>query len=187
MEKGGLVNELKEAGLTQGQCCWHCDEMRFGLWGQVRRRWGRRGVKIIQKVQIEFAWQYLVLAVDVVRCTLKWAWSARMNQEHLLPIFAAWSPDAVVWDGASAHRAKAMGQAGFARIFLPPYSPELNPAERVFEQVRQAIEGTVYPSLQAKRLAIEHVLRRLNANKGQLRQLIGWTWIKEAYAHLPAP
>jgi len=37
-------------------------------------------VKIIQKVQIEFAWQYLVLAVDVVRNELKWQWAARMNQ-----------------------------------------------------------------------------------------------------------
>ena len=68
MEKGGLAAAPNEAGLRRNERGWHCDEMRFGLWGQVRRRWGRKGVKIIQKVQIEFAWQYLVLAVDVIRC-----------------------------------------------------------------------------------------------------------------------
>lgn len=178
---------LREARLTQSQTTWHCDEMRFGLWGQVRQRWGRKGVKIIQKVQIQFAWQYLVLAVDVIRCELHWDWADRMNQAQLIPIFQAWSPDAVVWDGASAHRGQDMGQVGFARIFLPPYSPELNPPERVFEVLRQAVEGVVYPSLYSKRLAIDRQLRRLNANKTQLRSLIGWHWLLHAFHQLPHP
>src|SRR3990170_2318918 len=123
------MHRLSEAGLTQDDQTWHCDEMRFGLWGQVRRRWGRKGVKIVQKVQIEFAWHYLVLAVDVLRAERHWAWAAPMNQTQLLPILETWSPDAVVWDGAAAHRGKARGEVGFIRIFLPPYSPELNPPE----------------------------------------------------------
>lgn len=159
--------------------------MRFGLWGQVRRRWGRKGIKIVQKVQIEFAWEYLVLAINVETAELTWAWSARMNQAHLIPIFQRWSPDAVIWDGASAHRAKAMGQLGFVRIALPSYSPELNPAERVFEEIRREIEGEVYPSLRAKQLAIEHFLRQLRADKTRLRQLIGWDWIVAAHDQLP--
>lgn len=177
MEKGGLSQALKQAGVKLSDDTVHSDEMRFGLWGQVRQRWGRKGVKIIQKIQIEFAWEYLVLAVNVAQGTLKWAWSPRMNQEHLIPIFQQWSPDAVIWDGASAHRGQAMGEVGFKRIALPPYSPELNPAERVFEYIRGEIEGIVYPSLKAKRYAIDQILRRLNANKNRLRQLIGWQWI----------
>lgn len=181
------MHSLSEAGLTQDDQTWHCDEMRFGLWGHVRRRWGRGGVKIFQKVQIEFVWQYLVLAVDVIGCELRWDWTSRMNQAQLKPIFQSWSPDAVVWDGASAHRGQAMGQVGFARIFLPPYSPELNPPERVFEVLRQAVEGQVYPSLHGKRHAIDQELRRLNANKPRLRSLIGWDWIVDAFQQLPTP
>ena len=49
--------------MTASSRIWHCDEMRFGLWGQVRRRWGLKGVKIIQRLQIEFRWSYLVLGV----------------------------------------------------------------------------------------------------------------------------
>jgi transposase len=159
--------------------------MRFGLWGQVRRRWGRKGIKIIQNVQIEFAWEYLVLAVNVMTAELTWAWAARMNQAQLLPIFRRWSPEAVIWDGASAHRAKAMGQLGFVRIALPAYSPELNPAERVFEEIRREIEGEVYPSLRAKQLAIEQLLRQVRADQARLRQLIGWDWIVAAHDQLP--
>ncbi len=180
----GLHKALIEAELSATNHVWFSDEMRFGLWGQVRKRWGLRGVKIIQPIQIEFAWEYLVLAVDVVRCQLRWSWADRMNQVSLIPIFEKWMPDAVIWDGASAHRGKAMGEVGFARIFLLPYSPELNPCERVFEWLRGKIEGEVYRSLKHKHYVIEQHLRRLNADKAKLRQLIAWQWIQEAFAQI---
>jgi transposase len=139
-------------------------------------------VKIIQPIQIEFAWQYLVLAVDIVRCRLFWAWADRMNQSHLIPIFRKWMPDVVIWDGASAHRGKAMREVGFERIFLLPYSPELNPCERVFEWLRARIEGDVHVSLQHKRCTIDRHLRQLNIDKTSLKSLIAWQWIQEAFS-----
>jgi len=180
----GLVRALKEAEITTSDHVWFCDEMRFGLWGQVRKRWGLRGVPIIQPIQIEFAWQYLVLAVDVTRCKLYWAWANRMNQASLIPIFSEWLPDAVIWDGASAHRGKAMAEVGFERIFLLPYSPELNPCERVFEWLRARIEGEVYASIEHKRHIIEQHLRRLSADRACMDQLVGWQWIGDAFAQL---
>lgn len=142
-------------------------------------------MKIIQPIQIVFAWRYLVLAVDVIHDVLQWDWADRMNQTQLMPIFERWSPDAVIWDGATSHRGQAMGKLSFVRIFLPSYSPELNPAERVFEEIRREIEGIVYPSLQAKQHAIDQCLRRLRADKARLRQLIGWDWIRQVYENLP--
>lgn len=109
----GLSEALREAEMTALHHVWFSDEMRFGLWGQTRKRWGLRGVPIIQPIQIEYDWQYLVLALDVVRCKMYWTWADRMNQTNLIPIFKDWMPDAVIWDGASAHRGKAMGELGF--------------------------------------------------------------------------
>ena len=63
------------------------------------------------------------------------------------------------------------------RIFLPPYSPELNPAERIFEEVRREIEGFVYPTIQAKQHRIEQFLRRLRADKKRLTSLVSWDWV----------
>ncbi len=171
--------------MTTNSRLWHCDEMRFGLWGQVRRRWGLKGKKIIQRMQIVFHWSYLVLAVDVLGGELHWGWSQGMRQRHLVPILEQWPMDGVVWDGASSHRGKLMGQVGFARIFLPAYSPELNPAERVFEEVRRQVEGRVYPSLRAKRDAIDHLLRQLRGDKARLKRLISWDWVQQAVIQLP--
>jgi transposase len=53
----------------------------------------------------------------------------------------------VVWDGASGHRNEWVRELGMPLIVLPPYSSELNPVERVFEEVRRAIEGKVYATL----------------------------------------
>jgi transposase len=44
---------------------------------------------------------------------------------------------ALVWDNAPAHRANVVKEVGPALCYLPPFSPELNPAERVFEEVRR--------------------------------------------------
>ena len=111
---------LVEQQTTQADRWYFSDELRFGLWGQVRRRWGLCGVKIVQPKQIQFAWRYLVLAVDVIHLDLKWTWSERMNQACLKPIFERWDLETVIWDGASSHRGQAIGQLPMNRIFLPP-------------------------------------------------------------------
>jgi hypothetical protein len=173
------------AGLTQAHQVWYVDEMRFGLWGQTRRRWGLRGVKIVQRIQITFAWRYLVLAVNCVRGQLQWEWVERVRQQELTPVLERWSLEALVWDSASPHKGRQVAQLGIPLIFLPPYAPELDPAERVFREIRREIEGIVYPSLQAKQAAIEQLLRRLAADRQRLNQLIGWDWIQAAHQSLP--
>ena len=185
MAKKGLEANLIEADCSQKSRWYFSDEMRFGLWGQVRRRWGLRGEKILQPKQIVFAWCYLVLAVDVIHLDLKWTWSQRMNQDHLKPIFEQWALETVIWDGASSHRGQAIGTLPMNRIFLPPYSPELNPAERIFEEVRRDIEGFVYPSIQAKQHRIDQFLRRLRADKQRLASLVSWDWIRDVFNQLP--
>jgi len=41
---------------------------------------------------------------------------------------------------------------------LPAYSPELNPVERVFCELRRCVEGVVYGSLEAKMAAVAGAL-----------------------------
>ena len=49
---------------------------------------------------------------------------------------------ALVWDGARSYRSELVRNVtGVKTVVQPAYSPELNPAERVFEEVRRWIEG----------------------------------------------
>ena len=38
----GLLDALRESEMTTTHQIWFSDEMRFGLWGQTRKRWGLR-------------------------------------------------------------------------------------------------------------------------------------------------
>jgi transposase len=72
-------------------------------------------------------------------------------------------------------------------VALPPYSPELNPAERLFGEVRRRVEGEVYATLDAKADAVQAFLEELDADPARVRQLCGWDWITAAHDALPAP
>ena len=96
---------------------------------------------------------------------------------HLIPIPS---------DGVIKNRHELVRGVGLPLIGLPPYSPELNPAERVFEEVRRWIEGKVYPSLEDKVAAVAAYLTELESNPDRVRGLASWDWIEDAIQRLPA-
>ena len=91
----------------------------------------------------------------------------------------------VVWDGASGHRAPEVRRVGLTLLAQPPYAPELQPAERVFEELRPLVEGKVYATLEEKVAAVERELQALAANPERMQRLAGWQWVEEAWAALP--
>ena len=92
---------------------------------------------------------------------------------------------ALVWDGAPGHRNELVGELGMPLIGLPPYSPELNPAERLFEEVRREIEGKVYATLDEKMQAVQDFLTDFEADPQRVRSLTWWDWIDAAIQGLP--
>lgn len=165
--------------------------MRVGLRGTTRRRWGRRGTKIVQELQLSYQWSYLFLVVDGRTGTLDWCWLDSMAAIEMRAAVRGLQDlgyDGLIWDGAGSHRDASVTDLGLPLITLPPYSPELNPAERVFRELRPKIEGRVYPSLQAKIAEVESILREWEADPASIRSLAGWTWIGQAVPDsLPLP
>lgn len=71
---------------------------------------------------------------------------------------------ALVWDRAPSHRGATVRAMGLPLIEQPPYAPELNPIERVFEYLRARIEGVSYPTIDAKVAGVEAILAELDAD-----------------------
>ena len=167
----------------------HADEIQVGLLGQVRRRWGRCGVRIRQRVQRRRTYRSLFVAVDVRTGQVWHCWIDSMKGEEFVGLVrgAEQTTDigAIVWDGAPGHRDERVGRIGLPLISLPPYSPELNPAERLFEAIRAEIEGEVYANLDAKCARVDAILARWDAHPEQVRSLVGWRWILHALEQLP--
>jgi hypothetical protein len=49
-------------------------------------------------------------------------------------------------------------------VSLPPYSPELNPAQRSFQDVRRVVEGEAYATLDDKVAAVQAVVEAWDAD-----------------------
>jgi hypothetical protein len=176
---------LTAQGVRAGQRVVFVDELRVGLIGQVRRRWTVRGVKLCQRVERSSKWRDLQVAVDPLSGEIWWRWSARLGKEAAVAALSAWRAlgvAVVVWDNAGSHRARAVREVGVVLVYLPAYSPELNPVARVFCAVGRCVAGVVDGLLAAKLGAVAGALGGLR--DGMVR-LVGWDWIREALEGLP--
>jgi hypothetical protein len=180
-----MTAALVGAGGPRGAGIVAADELRPGLRGQVRKVLAPRGVKVVQRLQLRYEWAYLLLAVDPRAGTLRWRWLERCRADAIKPVLAAWAPDAVVWDGHGAHTAKLLADLPTARVRLPPYSPELNPAERVFQEVRRRVEGRCYDTVADKQARADAYLATLAADPERVKRLCGWDWFTAALDALP--
>jgi hypothetical protein len=191
VEKGGLAQALDAVGLTRTSRIGFGDELRLGLRGTTRRVWGRRGTKVRQHLQLKYEWRYLFAAVDGQSGRVWWNWVPSMKAEALWPTIVGLQAMAVleglVWDNAPSHRDDDITDLDLAFVGLPPYSPELNPAERLFEEIRRHVEGRVYATLDAKVADVQAFLEDLDADPPRVRRLCGWDWITTAIASLPVP
>jgi hypothetical protein len=189
VEKGGLASALDAVGLTRGSRIGFGDELRLGLRGTTRRVWGRRGIKVRQRLQLKYEWRYLFAAVDGQAGRIWWNWVPSMKAEALWPTIAGIQEmdilDGLVWDNAPSHRDDEITDLDLACVGLPAYSPELNPAERLFEEIRRRFEGTVYATLDAKVADVQAFLEEWDADPPRVRRLCGWDWITAAVAALP--
>jgi DDE superfamily endonuclease len=191
VEKRGLASSLDAVGLTRRSRIGFGDELRLGLRGTTRRVWGRRGIKVRQRLQLKYEWRYLFAAVDGQAGRIWWNWVPSMKAEALWPTVAGLQEmavlDALVWDNAPSHHDDEITDLDLAFVDLPPYSPELNPAERLFEEIRRRFEGRVYATLDDKVADVQAFLAALDADPPRVRRLCGWDWINTAIAALPEP
>ena len=86
----------------------------------------------------------------------------------------------LVWDNAPCHRPLIHRTIpGLIVLFLPPYSPELNPTERFFEELRKATANRIFKSIGEQEEAIEGRLNTLIGDTKAMKQLLGYGWILE--------
>ena len=146
-------------------------------------------MRIRQHIQRRHRYRSLFLAAEVCSGRVWYCWLDSMRGEAFCGVVRgieqAGVLDALVWDGAPGHTDQRVARIGVPLIPLPPYRPELNPAERLFEAIRAEIEGQVYPDLDAKCARVDAILARWDAHPELVRALVGWHWILNALEQLP--
>jgi transposase len=107
----------------------------------------------------------------------------RVAMQAFLDAFAATIADgehvALVLDGAGWHSSKALRvPASITLVPLPPYSPELNPVERVWLHLKaRFLSLRLLNDYKAIVTAAARAWRRLRRDTGRLTSLTSYPWI----------
>lgn len=133
------------------------DEARLGLHeSTTRRRITARGVKPIQLMLPRYEYFWLYGAVDPLSGESFFLEMPALDTpcfQAFLSEFSLAFPDTLnvlVLDGAPPHGAYALKLPENVLLFrLPPYSPELNPVERIWLDVRERLGSGLPASLKA--------------------------------------
>ncbi len=138
---------------------WFQDEARVGQQGTLARLWARRGSRPPAPRDRRYAWAYLFGAVCPARRTGAALVVPEVNAAattlHLAEIGRRVAPGAhavVVLDGAGWHQrgGRLRVPDNVSLLPLPPYAPELNPVENVWQFLRQnRLANRVYDTYDA--------------------------------------
>jgi transposase len=86
----------------------------------------------------------------------------------------------VVLDNASFHHSKSLHIPDNIRlIFLPPYSPELNPAEKFWWVIKNKTSLKVYPSIDQLSQHLTEIICSFTTDS--IKQLTNFDYIQKAY------
>lgn len=165
------------------------DEARFGRISDPRKCWAPAPHRPLVPVALVREYTYAYAAVTPEDGALDWMIASKMdtlNMSAFLRHVALKHSDefvVMVLDGAPSHRSKELVvPENMALVGLPPYSPELNPAERLWDDIREKeFANRVFDSLGAAIAQVARGLKRLENSPASLQSLTGWEWILRSF------
>ena len=166
---------------------WFQDETRIGQQGSLSRVWAKKGTRPRVVRQQQFLHQYIYGAVCPEERKGAALIGGRANSQMMslhLEEIAAHIPKGkhgvVVIDQAGWHRSKELRKPkNISILHLPPYSPELNPQENVWEVIKdRSLKNRVYKSLEDITEAACNAWQQWIANKDNIQSTCTREWAK---------
>jgi transposase len=161
------------------------DEARFGRMSDPRSCWAPAPHRPVVNLALIREFRYEYAAVSPWDGYLDFMTTEKMNTENMTCFLAQVSKAhenefiVMILDGASSHKSKDLViPENVSLVLLPPYSPELNPAEQIWNVLRRNyFANRVFDSLEAATVQAEFGLSEMAASKSVVRQLTNWPWI----------
>jgi transposase len=168
-------------------CLMFQDEARFGRLSDPRACWAPKGYRPTVKSALVRDYKYVFGAVAPKTGHFDYMVAENMKTENmslfLNQVHKAHRRHFVIMvvDGASTHKSKDLViPKEMSLILLPPYSPELNPVERVWNILRRDYFANKYfDSLDKAIDEAEYGLTQMKSDKNKLKSLTKWPWISE--------
>jgi putative transposase len=180
-----LTAPCRERALAKPIKVFAQDESRVGLWPIVRRRITACGVQPIATVAPAFDYFYLYGAVEPTTGASFFLELPGLNTvtfqlwlDHCAQAFPE-SCNLLVLDNGAFHKAHALQwPSNVVPVFLPPYSPELNPMERVWRDLKDKLAGISAKTLTALSEAVCTIIQHYS--QATLHSLTGFRYFVQA-------
>lgn len=161
------------------------DESRFGRMARMRRCWAAAPLRPVVCNGYERQFTYVYGGVSPLQGQLDWSLSEKMNTVQMTAFLSQVSrahPQefiVMVVDGASSHKAKELIVPENVRLIpLPGYSPELNPQEHIWDELREkAFPNLVLDEMAAVVERLRNGMAALAADTERVRRISAWPWI----------
>ncbi len=161
------------------------DEARFGRMARIRRCWAPAPLRPMVRNGYERQFTYVYGAVSPLQGQLDWSLSPNMNTEQMNGFLLQVSqshPDefiVMVLDGASSHKAKELVVPENIRLLsLPGYSPELNPEEHIWDELREKVfPNAVLDHMDWVAERLKEGMSTLASDADRVRSITAWPWI----------
>jgi transposase len=158
------------------------DESRFGTHSKIGHGWFPKGIRTSVSVKLGFENFYVYSAVSPKTgkdCSLLMPYvnSTCMNVflEHMEQELDG-EEILLVMDGAGWHKSKGLKvPKNIEIIYLPPYSPELNPVERLWLYIKQhTIKNKIYETISLLEDSICDFMKNLKIE--QIKQICNYDY-----------
>jgi hypothetical protein len=161
------------------------DEARFGRMSDPRSCWAPAPLRPVVNLALVREFRYEYAAVSPWDGALDYMTAEQMNTNNMSLFLDQVSKShcqdfiVMVLDGASSHKCKDLKvPENITLVFLPPYSPELNPAEQLWNMLRRNyFVNRVFDSLNAATLQAETGLQNMSLDRAGMQRLTNWPWI----------
>jgi len=187
--KKTLEDKVQEVALANPGAevrAWAEDEARYGLIPTTRRVWATVRRRPLAMGRRKYKWGYLYGFVEPETGRLFNLFADCVNTEMMneaLRQFAAFvgvgaqNQVVLVLDNAGWHASKELNvPAGIHLCFLPPYSPELQPAERLWPLVNEAVANRAFASMDELDKVVGTRVAQLEQQPDVVRAHTHWHW-----------
>jgi transposase len=163
------------------------DEARFGRMREPRRAWAPPGLRPLVATRIEREYSYAYAAVSPHDGALVSLVLPEVNAELMSLFLAEVSRRyahmflVLVLDGAGWHRARNLIVPSNMRLApWPARSPELNPTEHLWEELREKwLRNHLFLKQSAVERQVERGLAALEQDPQRVASLAGFSWIQQ--------